>query len=169
MGRKPTTMPESVVDSLALTQSTSESSEVQDEVDEVGEMLFGDVDPDETTAGVDESGATVSPESSSTDSTKVKKSSSKKKKCSRGDQFEVVMDGVIKELVSAQERNEKMYLELKKRMKMEERMFKKELEAQKESRQFQLQMMQMMASVVNDHGSAPFPVPPFSWIYVFSL
>ena len=58
MGRKPTTMPESVVDSLALTQSTSESSEVQDEV---GETLFGDVDPDETTASVDESSAIVSP------------------------------------------------------------------------------------------------------------
>ena len=65
----------------------------------------------------------------------------------------------MKELVSAQERNEKMYLELKKRMKMEVKMFEKYLEAQKESRQFQLQMMQMMASVVNNHGSAPFSVP----------
>jgi len=36
MGHKPITVPESVVDSLAFTQSTSESSEVQDEVDEVG-------------------------------------------------------------------------------------------------------------------------------------
>ena len=58
IGHKPTTMPGSVVDSLALTQSTSESSEVQDEV---GETLFGDVDPDETTASVDESSAIVSP------------------------------------------------------------------------------------------------------------
>ena len=42
---------------------------------------------------------------------------------------------------------------------MEEKMFEKELEAQKESRQFQLQMMHMIASVVNNFGSAPFPVP----------
>jgi len=35
------------------------------------------------------------------------------------------MDGVMKELVSAQERNEKMYLELKKRMKMEVKMLEK--------------------------------------------
>jgi len=43
---------------------------------------------------------------------KVKKSSSKKKKHSRGDQFDIAMDGVMKEQVSAQERNEKLYLEL---------------------------------------------------------
>ena len=45
---------------------------------------------------------------SSANTTWIKKgiSSSKKKKRSRGDQFEVVMNGIMKELVSAQERNE---------------------------------------------------------------
>ena len=45
MGHKPPTMPESVVGSLALIQSTSESSEVQDEINEIGKTLFGDLDP----------------------------------------------------------------------------------------------------------------------------
>jgi len=58
--------------------------------------------------------------------------SSKKKKHSRGDQFEVVMNGIIKELVSAQERNKEWYLELEqKRIKMEEKIFKKEVKTQR--------------------------------------
>ena len=172
LGHKPTTVPEMVIDSLALAQSTSaesrgESSETLEELDEVDETLFGrDLDLDETIANADETIAnatdtstTDSPEPSSSNSAKVKKSSSKKKKRSRGDQFEVVMDGVMKELVSAKERNEKMYLELEqKRMKMEEKIFEKELEMQKEPRQFQLQMMQMMTSMVNNRSSPPFPV-----------
>ena len=171
LGHKPTTVPEMVIDSLALAQTTSwesrgESSETLEELDEVDETLFGDLDLDETIANGDETIAnatdtstTDSPEPSSSNSAKVKESSSKKKKHSRGDQFKVVMDGVMKELVSAQERNEKMYLELEqKRMKMEEKMFEKELEMQKESRQFQLQMMQMMTSMVNNRSSPPFPV-----------
>ena len=86
--------------------------------------------------------------------------SSKKKKPSRGDQFEVVMNGVMKELVSAQEGNEERCLELEqKRMKMEEKMFEKDVEMQRESRQFQLQMMQMMTSLVNSHNSSSFPPP----------
>ena len=51
LGHKPSTVPESVVDSLALTHSkktTCESSEVQ-EVNEVNETLFcEDSNPDET-------------------------------------------------------------------------------------------------------------------------
>ena len=51
LGHKPSTIPESVVDSLALTHSketTSESSEVQ-KVNEVDETLFcEDSNPDET-------------------------------------------------------------------------------------------------------------------------
>ena len=91
---------------------------------------------------------------SSGDITRVKKTNSKKKKHSRGDQFEVVMNGVMQELVSAQERNKERYLDLEqKRMKMEEKMLEKELEMQRESRQFQLQMMQMMTSLVNSGHS----------------
>ena len=70
------------------------------------------------------------------------------------------MNGVMKELVSAQERNKEWYLELEqKRMKMEEKIFEKEVEMQRESRQFQLQMMQMMTSLVNSHNSPSFPPP----------
>ena len=102
LGHKPSTVPESVVDSLALTHSketTSESSEVQEvnEVNKVDETLFcEDSNPDETVP--------IDSAKSPDDTTlRMKKgnSSTKKKKCSRGDQFEVVMNGVMKELVSA--------------------------------------------------------------------
>ena len=90
----------------------------------------------------------------------MKKYSCKKKKRSRGDQFEVVMNSVMKELVSAQEQNEERYLDLEqKRMKMEEKIFEKEIEMQRESRQFQLQMIQMMTSLVHSHSSSSFPPP----------
>ena len=42
---------------------------------------------------------------------------------------------------------------------MEEKMFEKEIEMQRESRQFQLQMMQMMTSLVHSRSSSPFPPP----------
>ena len=89
-------------------------------------------------------------------------SSTKKKKRSRGDQFEVVINGVMKELVSTQERNKERHLELEeKRMKMEEKMFEREIEMQREFREFQPQMMQMMASLVNNstRSSPSFPPP----------
>ena len=44
-------------------------------------------------------------------------------------------------------------------MRMEEKMFDKELEMQQEARQFQIQMMQMMTSLVHDH-SMPSSLPP---------
>ena len=44
-------------------------------------------------------------------------------------------------------------------MRMEEKMFDKELEMQQEARQFQIQMMQMMTSLVHDH-SIPSSLPP---------
>ena len=45
LGHKPSTVPESVVDSLALTQSednTSENPEVREDVNEVDETVFAD-------------------------------------------------------------------------------------------------------------------------------
>ena len=160
LGHKPSTVPENVVDSLALIHSketTSESSEVQ-EVNKVDEILFcEDTNPDETVPIE----SAKSPDDT-TLQTKKGNSSTKKKKRSRGDQFEVVINGVMKKLVSAQERNEERHLELEgKRMKMEEKMFEKEIEMQRESREFQLQMMQMMASLVNNsiRSSPSFPPP----------
>ena len=155
LGHKPSTVPESVVDSLALTQSRETISE-SPETPEVDETLFGeDSNADETVAP-----ASTKPSDDITLQTKKGNSSTKKKKRSRGDQFELVMNGVMKELVSAQERNEERHLELEeKRMKMEEKMFEKEIEMQRESRQFQLQMMQMMTSLVNSHSSPSFPPP----------
>ena len=38
-------------------------------------------------------------------------------------------------------------------------MFEKEIELHRESRQFQLQMMQMMTSLINSHSSPSFPPP----------
>ena len=56
-------------------------------------------------------------------------SSTKKKKHSRRDQFKMVMNGIMKKLMSAQEQNEEHHLELKgKRINMEEKMLEKEIE-----------------------------------------
>lgn len=128
LGHKPSTVPESVVDSLTLTQSednTSENPEVPEDVNEVDETVFAD------DSNLDETVAPASAEFKG-DTTRVKKSSCKKRKHSRGDQFEVVMNSVMKELVSAQERNEEQYLDLEqKRMKMEEKMFEKDRNAER--------------------------------------
>ena len=126
LGHKPSTVPESVVDSLALTQSrenTSESPEAQ----EVDKTLFGE------DGNTDETVAPASTKCSDDTTLQMKKgnSSTKRKKRSRGDQFEVVMNGVMKELMSAQERNEECHLELEeKRMKTEEKIFEKQIEIQ---------------------------------------
>ena len=69
------------------------------------------------------------------------------------------MNKVMEELISSQERNEARYLELEdKRMRMEEKMYDKDIEMQREAHQFQMQMMQMMSSLVN-HSRQPFPPP----------
>lgn len=106
LGHKPTTVPECVVDSLALMQNegnTRESPEVPEEVNEVDETLFGEEN------NGDETVAPASTETSGDNTRVVKKGNHNKKKGSRGDQFEVVMNGVTEELVSAQERNEDRY------------------------------------------------------------
>ena len=84
----------------------------------------------------------------------------KKKKRSRGDQFEVVMNKAMEDLISSQERNEARYLELEnKSMCMEKKMYDKVLEMQRGSCQFQMQMMQIMSSLVNNQGRQAFPPP----------
>ena len=56
-------------------------------------------------------------------------SCTKKKKHSGRDQFKMVMNGIMKKLMSAQEQNEERHLELKgKRINMEEKMLEKEIE-----------------------------------------
>ena len=66
----------------------------------------------------------------------------------------------MEDLISSQERNEARYLELEdKRMRMEEKMYDKEVEMQRESRQFQMQMMQLMSSLVTNHRRPSFPSP----------
>jgi len=82
---------------------------------------------------------------------------SKKKKRTKGDQFEVVMSGMVKQLVEAQDRSD---VELEeKRMRMEERLMEKEMEMQQQSQRFQLQMMQVMSSMAS--GASRF-IPPMS-------
>ena len=66
----------------------------------------------------------------------------------------------MEDLISSQKRNEARYLELEnKRMRMEEKMYDKEVEMQRESHQFQMQMMQMMSSLVNNQSRQAFPHP----------
>ena len=143
LGHKPTTMPESVIDSLAQSQDNNDSTPGMREVNEVDETLFGEnSDTGEITSTTDNSTQReVSPPA--------RCKPNKKKTRSRGDQFEVVINKVMEDLISSQERNESRYLELEnKRMRMEEKMYDKELEMQREARQFQMQMMQIMSSLV---------------------
>lgn len=44
-------------------------------------------------------------------------------------------------------------------MHMEEKMYDKDVEMQREAHQFQMQMMQLMSSLVNNHSRQPFPPP----------
>ena len=97
VGHKPSTIPESAVDSLALTQSRENTSK-SPEAPEADKTLFGeDSNADETVAP-----ASTKPSDDITLQMKKGNSNTKRKKCSRGDKFEVVMNGVMKELVSAQ-------------------------------------------------------------------
>ena len=73
------------------------------------------------------------------------------------------MDGMVKQLVEVQGKSEERYMELEeKRMRMEERLLEKEIEMQRESRNFQLQMMQMITSVVHTQQGAASFSPPIS-------
>ena len=73
------------------------------------------------------------------------------------------MDGVVQQLVEAQDRAEERYMELEeKRMRMEERLMEKEIDLQRQSQQFQLQMMQMMSNIVNSQRSPQSFPPPIS-------
>lgn len=154
LGHKPTTVPESIVDSLAQSQDSNDSSSEIREVNEVDETLFGENSDTGTTTSTNDT-STIREVSSPAQC-----KCNKKKKRSRGDQFEVVMNKVMEDLISSQERNEARYLELEnKRMRMEEKMYDKEVEMQRESRQFQMQMMQMMSSLVNNQSRQAFPHP----------
>ena len=44
-------------------------------------------------------------------------------------------------------------------MHMEEKMYDKDVEMQREAHQFQMQMIQTMSSLVNNHSRQPFPPP----------
>ena len=74
------------------------------------------------------------------------------------------MDGLVKQLIDTQHKNEERYIEVEeKRIQLEERPLEKELEMQQESRQSQMKMMQMMSSVYRDRNITtpiiPFPPP----------
>ena len=140
-------MPESILDSSAQSQDSNNSSSAIREVNEVDETSFGKISDTGTTTSTNDTSAIR--EVSSPAQCK----RNKKKKRSRGDRFEVVMNKVMEDLMSSQERNEVRYLELEnKRMHMEEKMYDKEVEMQRESRQFRMQMMQMMSPLVNNQS-----------------
>ena len=86
-----------------------------------------------------------------------------RKKRTKGDQFEVVMDGVVQQLVEAQDRAEQRYMQMEeKRMQMEERLMEKEIALQHQYQQFQLKMMEMMNNIVSTHHSSQSLHPPMS-------
>ena len=159
LGHKPATSPGVIIDSLA----DCENSPVDHDDEFEDKSLFTQQSEDTT--------STQTVGSDSAESSKVKPSSTpipkverhKKKKHSKTEKFEVLMDGMVKQLVEAQGKSEERFMELEeKRMRMEERLLEKEIEMQRESRNFQLQMMQMMTSVVyTQQGAASFP-PPIS-------
>ena len=100
LGHKPTTVPESIVDSLAQSQDNNDSSPEISEVNEVDETLFGENSDTGTTTSTNDTSTTREV------SSPAQSKRNKKKKRSRGDQFEVVMNKVMEDLISSQERNE---------------------------------------------------------------
>ena len=86
LGHKPTTVPESIVDSLAQSQDSNDSSSAIREVNEVDETLFGENSDTGTITSTNDT-STIREVSSPAQC-----KCNKKKKRSRGDQFEVVMN-----------------------------------------------------------------------------
>ena len=120
LGHKPTTVPESIVDSLAQIQGNNDSSPEITAVNEVDKTLFGDISTSAST-------------SSTSTSTEVSSIAQQGKPCKRRkDRGKInlkVMNKIMEELISSQERNEARYLELEeKTMGMEEKIYNKEVE-----------------------------------------
>lgn len=153
LGHKPSTCPSFVVDT---------SADIEGRREEDNDTLF--TQPLVETESTDTSEQPVStPSSNAEDRPPSPSKKNKKKKRTKADQFEVVMDGVVQQLVEAQDRAEERYMELEeKRMRIEERLMEKEIELQRQSQQFQLQMMQMMSNLVNSQRSPQSFPPPIS-------
>ena len=135
LGHKPVTSPGVVIDSLADCENSPVDHDHHDEFED--KSLFTQQSEDTT--------STQTVGSDSAESSRVKPSSTpilkverhKKKKRSKTEQFEVLMDGMVKQLVEAQGKSEEGYMELEeKRMRMEERLLEKEIEMQRESHNF---------------------------------
>ena len=94
LGHKPSVVSDSFVDSLALTQSR-ENTSASPKAQEADETLFGE------DSNANETVVPASTKRSDDTTLQIKKgnNSTKMKKCSRGDQFELVMNGVMKELM----------------------------------------------------------------------
>ena len=155
LGHKPATAPSALIDTLASNENDQNTS-INDYVDEEDEPLFTDYSEDTSTTQTAPSDTTEP----IVDSVPPRKT--KKKKWGKSEQFEVVMDGMVKKLIDAQHKTEERFLDLEeKRMRLEERLIEQEVEMQRESRSFQLQMMHMMTSMLHGHNAASFP-PPIS-------
>lgn len=169
LGHKPATQPRVVVDTLA-----DHTVEDDDESDLLAEGTSASLmeSSDSSSLKENSSSSTSLLESSDSSSLKVKSSSStatnKKRKRSKTDAFEQVLEGVVDKLVQAQSESEARLLEFEeKRMKMEERQKEREMELlqadKREQRNFQLAMMQMLAgSPVGTQGTSHSYPPPSS-------
>ena len=98
------TIIKSIVDNLAQSQGNNYSSPEMREVSEVDNTLFGENSDTSTTISLT-SNTSTSTEASSAP----QKDKASKRKRSRAGQFEIVMNKVMEELVSSQERM-KLYI-----------------------------------------------------------
>ena len=157
LGHKPATQPHIVVDILADTADTDDEEDC-----ETKSPTERCISPLESTDS-----STPKRECSSTPVT------GKKRKRSKTDSFEKIVECMVDKLVQAQSSSEARLLEFEeKRMRMEERQKERELEQtlveKREQRSFQLAMMQMLTGSrgIGSQAAAP-SYPPFPFYQPF--
>jgi len=121
LGHKLATAPSVVVDTIANSESHQNVCD-DDEFDEDKSLLTAHNKDTSTTSLLSD---TIELESSNTESTFNLSHKKKNKKMKRGksEQYKMVMDGFVKQLIDAQHKNEERYIEVEeKRMRFEERL-----------------------------------------------
>ena len=157
LGHKPATQPPVVVESgegaAASSDSPRPSHKSGEEDDEITPECLGDPKTDESES---------SRSCSETPVVEVKKGK-KRKSSDKGEKMESVLEKVMK----MQSESEQHYLRL------EEKMIEMEEQRQKESREFQLQMMALLTNqrgqAQESHCSRPAPGPSFNYHQMYSF
>ena len=155
LGHRPTSQPTVLFDTSApsIVESDLESLEegdcnVENKSSESGKLVES---PDEIHTSASADPEPLEPGTRKNASNSAVKG---KRKRSKEDKIEAIMTSVVNEVINAQQKSDKIYLE------HEEKRMKFEAEQRCEERQFQLRMMSMLFGTQNQGTSTPHYTPP---------